>query len=496
MKIVELLILGNSVPDTAKAVDVSESTVRNVQTEFNAGKISGYESFVDCLPDLKWAAAKLKENGVTLEQAAVGWETYETIAKLGLPGLEPKEFNAALTRLQKLLPPDFPIDKLVNAAVALLKIEVETGLSYEESVKAAQDLATKTKALEGSILSLTQQKASLEKTIADWQKMSQDTYAKYQLTEERANEISGILKRLATAGISLQDLEKLRQVLMVARSAGWRPKEIINSLATIENLQSFIQDLGIQLTNLQNAISFENRTLNVRRSQVEAVQNQISALSDSARDLRDRLTQLQTLTVQEQLQRQTVLVFFKLLSDPSAVTEAQLDRFIEQATKAWLSGKLALGLPVDYTKLREEMQFLVEAALGKQFVSRETYEREVKALREQNSDLLPGGIITLKREHAKLTEIRAELAEASVEKIITDLAEQNLTVEIVIFKCPDCHLLGSCYQPPGTKPRTLRCPSCASANLKIVSKMNTSSHTTQPTKTLAHQLGSPVNATN
>ena len=165
MKIIELLVLGNSVTDTAKATSVSESTVRNVQNEFNGGKIAGYETFVDCLPDLKWAAAKFKESGVTVEKAAVGWATYEAIAKLGLPGLDPKEFNAALTRLLRLLPPDFPAGKLVNAAVALLRIEGETGRSYEEIVKAAQDLASKVKSLEGTILSLTQQKDTTEKSI-------------------------------------------------------------------------------------------------------------------------------------------------------------------------------------------------------------------------------------------------------------------------------------------------------------------------------------------
>jgi rubrerythrin len=489
MRIIELLILGNSVADTAKTAEVSESTVRNVQTEFNAGKIAGYESFVDCLPDLKWAAAKFRENGVTVEKAAVGWATYETIAKLGLPGLDPKEFNTALTRLLKLLPPDFPSDKLVNAAVALLKIEVETGLSYEEMIKAAQGLATKTKALEDNILSLTQQKASFERTIADLQKQTEEAYQKKQLTEKQANEVSGVLKRLVAAGITLEDLEKLRQVLMVARSEGWRPKDIIRSLATIGNLQSRIQNLQSQLTNLQNTISHEDRTLGVLRSQVEAVQNQLVALFVSANAVHDRLTQLQTLTLQEQLQRQTVDVFFKLLSDPSAVTDEQHYQFTEQTMKACLSGKLAVGLPVDYRKLREEMQFLVEAALGKQFVSRETYEEEVKALREQNSDLLLGGIITLEREHAKLTEVRTELAEVSAEEIITDLAEQNLDLEIVVFKCPECHSLGSCCRLPGTKPRPLRCPSCSSDKIKIRGKLRT----TKPIKAYQPQTENTTN---
>ena len=100
----------------------------------------------------------------------------------------------------------------------------------------------------------------------------------------------------------------------------------------------------------------------------------------SVRAANDQLTLLQTLTVQEQLHRQTVNVFFKLLSDPSAVTDAQLERFTEQTLKVCLSGKLAAGLPVDYAKLREEMQFLVEAVLGKQFISRERHDADLKAL--------------------------------------------------------------------------------------------------------------------
>lgn len=490
MRIIELLILGNSVPETAKATSVSESTVRNVQNDFNAGKITGYEAFIDCLPDLKWVSAKLKENGLSVEKAGVGWATYETIAKLGLPGLDPKDFSAALVRLLRLLPPDFPADKLVNAAVALLRIEVETGRSYEEIVKGAQDLATRVKSLEGTMVSLTQQKESLEKTIADLQKLSRDAYVKNQLTEKQASDLSAILKRLASAGISLEDLEKLRQVLMVARSEGWRPRDIIRSLATIGNLQTNIQNLQNQLANLHTTIGEENRTLGILRSQVAAVQSQLATLLVSAKTAHDQLSQLQKLTAQAQLQRQTVDTFFKLLSDPSTVTDAQLQRFTEQAIELHLSGKLTVGLPIDYGKLREEMKFLLEAALGKQVVSRETHDAEIKALRDQNSDLLLGGIITFKREHARLRKLKTELAEVSAEKIITTLAEQNLDLEITVFKCLECHALGSCYRPPETKPLKPRCSACTSDNLKILSKTHTYTHnkTDQNTRTSEPQI--------
>jgi hypothetical protein len=83
IKIIELLILGNSVADTAKATNVSESSVRTVQEEFNAGKITGYETFADRLADLNWAAAKLRENGQALEKVDVGWATHETLGETG-----------------------------------------------------------------------------------------------------------------------------------------------------------------------------------------------------------------------------------------------------------------------------------------------------------------------------------------------------------------------------------------------------------------------------
>jgi Zn finger protein HypA/HybF involved in hydrogenase expression len=230
--------------------------------------------------------------------------------------------------------------------------------------------------------------------------------------------------------------------------------------------------------------------MDVLRSQIATLQSQLTILLVSVKAARDQLSQLQTLTVQEQLQRQTADVFFKLLSDPSAVTDAQLQRFMEQIMTVCLSGKLTVGLPIDYTKLREEMVFLVEAVLGKRFVSRETHEAEVKALRDQNSDLLLGGISTLKKEHAKVRKMKSELAESSAEEIISALAEQDFDLKITVFKCPECHALGSCYRPPGTKTAKLTCPACASDNLKILSKMSTSTHnkTDQNTRTSEPQI--------
>ena len=165
---------------------------------------------------------------------------------------------------------------------------------------------------------------------------------------------------------------------MVGRSEGWRPRDIMRSLATIGNLQSSIQGLQNQLTNLRNTIGEENRSLNALRSQVQAVQSQLTLLLVSVNAARGQLEQLRALTVQEQLQRQTVDVFFRLLSDPSAVTDAQLQRFMEQIMAVCMSSKLTMGLPINYTPLKEEMLFLVEAVLGKRFISRETHEAEVE----------------------------------------------------------------------------------------------------------------------
>lgn len=478
-KVIELFILKNAVPAIAEALKISESAVRNIIQEFNRGEVPGFEQFADSLPDLQWAATKFKESGVTLEKAVVGYAMYESVAKLGLPNLEPEKFNAALKRLLKLIPTDHQTEKLVNAAILLLTIEEDTGLSYDGLVKTAYELASRVKSLQATISSLTQQRQTYEKTLANLKREVEEAYAKKELTEKQANEISAIIKRMQSAGISFEDLEKLRQILMVARSEGWSPKSILTNLATIGNLQSRISELITHLNNLEKTVRLENTKLQGLHSQEEMIQSQVNSLWGSLQNARSLLTQIQTLTAQQQLRLELSETFFKLLTNPSDVTTDQLIRFIEAGAKVHWAHKLSTGLPVDYSELRKEMQLLVELVLGDQLVSRNVIENELKNLHAMNQDLLLGGLNTFEKEHAKLNQKKREIVEASVEKFLASLANEDTSFEIVLFKCLHCYSITSYYKAPQTKPAPIRCPNPDCNNhgtVRLLRKFNIKSH--------------------
>lgn len=132
MEVLKLYFEGLPYDEIGGRVGVSKGSVVNIVTELMKGRYPEFESALDVVDELRELAVKVKKGGVDIPQATLGSKFYESLQNLGV---EPQTLSNYIKLCKKISPPNFPMDKFVNAAVRLCRLEEMLGKSCEEALK-------------------------------------------------------------------------------------------------------------------------------------------------------------------------------------------------------------------------------------------------------------------------------------------------------------------------------------------------------------------------
>ena len=218
-------VRGENYDSIAEAKGVSKGTVANIVEEFRKGSVPGFEELAEEVDALRAVAVKLRKENLSIAQAALGLAFFEKLKELGV---EPQMVETWVDMCQKLGSTDYPRERVVDAAVRLLRAEAEAGMSYELLPERFDQRAVELGQLESRVGELEARCAAAEaeakredaalaekRKSADMEKSRLDKelrqhLAQQHLTLEQVETLSRLIPaEMRKAGLSPQDVDTL-----------------------------------------------------------------------------------------------------------------------------------------------------------------------------------------------------------------------------------------------------------------------------------------------
>ena len=465
---------------------MSYGFVRIVIDELKRGQYPEYTHYLTYLNDLHWLSQELTKKNRTLQEVIAGSICLDTMLKAGT---SPSELHELFKLLRKLSPLGYPAEAFVNAALRLAKLEEEGGLSFSDLEKKASILSSEVSTLEQTRKILTQSNSSLRSEEQDARQKLDRTIKEgneevKQLEQMKANELSNnklthellarhsqVQAKLASRGISFDDLEALGKVFDEFEKHGMHPSTIVGFIQKINGLSSQVDAWRREVASVEKNLSNNRESLQTVSDQIVKGRSELVGLRDLKVQLETELEQVKTDYDKYYLKVDLSETFLHLLDDPSKITDQQLTTIGEMLTAVVRTRKTGTrDAFINYERLRESLRLLVETVAGKTLVWKETQERELAALRDMNSKLQLGMLgklhdrkRELRQKEAFLAEQERALGEATEDKVLEVAVAHVGKGVIFLGKCANCKTKGAIIR--GSEPyfdQSYNCPCCHS----------------------------------
>jgi hypothetical protein len=481
--VVWLWISGERMEEIAAKKNISLGSVRNIIAELKQGQYPEYQEYLPYLNDFRWLSQRLKATGHSLQEAIAGSVLLGFLARLGT---EPAELEELLELLRKISPQGFPRERFVQAALRVNELEEETGLDFKEIEKKAEgmgsDIATKEtrqQELTNSISSLqvAEQEArkNHDRTVTERkqelhhleQKIASQL-ASNRLTEEQLAKHCQVQAALASHGISFENLDTLLKVLNEFEKHGMEPRIIVEFVKKINGLSEQVDAWNTRVSMVQKELADGKKSLETINDQVSKGKAELDALRGLKAELETQLDQTKKDYDRYYLPIDFAQTILHLLNEPWRATDQQLLNLSDSLQSIVKTRKSATkDLLINYDKPRDLLRLLLETVGGKTLVFKETQDREMTALRNQNSELelniqrkLRGQKEELRRDRINLDLEKRALGDAAEDKLIEVAVAQVKKGVIFLGKCKSCHAKGAVI-PGNRRPIVhFRCPCC------------------------------------
>lgn len=217
-------VRGDPYDTITQATETSKGSVVNIVAEFRRGAVPGFQDLRQEVDALRELGVRLRKHGLSLPHAAVGLAFFQRLEELGIG---PQAVEGWVDMCRKLSSADHPTEKVVDAAIRLLRAEAAAGLSYELVPHRFEERRAELAQLESSIEELRARLASgqrelrqVDEALAQKQKFVKaerrrleeevkQKLAQHDLTLEQVELLSRIVpEELRKAGLARQDVEK------------------------------------------------------------------------------------------------------------------------------------------------------------------------------------------------------------------------------------------------------------------------------------------------
>jgi len=168
MEVLKLYFMGHSYDEIAKMVDVAKGSVVNIVKELKEGRYPEFESLLDLIDELRNLAIEVKKSNLKVPQASLGLKFYRRVQDLGV---EPQILDAYIKMCEGISPPGFPVDRFINAAVSLHRLEERLNKPYDVAIndleKALEEKSSRLGEVCSQIEALEVKKTRLENELKE-----------------------------------------------------------------------------------------------------------------------------------------------------------------------------------------------------------------------------------------------------------------------------------------------------------------------------------------
>jgi myosin heavy subunit len=362
---------------------------------------------------------------------------------------------------------------LLNAAAELARLKSRTGKSYEQLMDEYTRKSTDLERLKTQTEELEQKQQTLKEQCTKAETQLESELKQAKVTREQLVRHVETRQQLANCGLQIEEIQNLPMVVRNLKAAGYDHRKIIACLGQIESLQTQTEEGKSTLKCLQFQINTEKLELGRTRQQMATGKKQLRRLEESIETGLSTLKELD----QKKVDLEEMIffgdTFTKLMLDPSKLVHLQIEMLISTLGSIKAARAHPMRLPVDYEGLRQEMQTLVEALLGKQLILRESHLRELQSLRDKNLELQSdrlGKLANIRQEKLDLEAARKAFETMTRQQLthaaLNEIAEGNVT----ILQCQRCNAVLAYHAD--TKFWSSFCPFCSIGNLETVRPPN------------------------
>jgi len=274
MEVLRLFFEGLPYEEVGGRVGVSKGSVVNIVTELRDGHYPEFESALDIVDELRDLALKIEKSGVSISQASLGVKFYERLRSLGV---EPQTLSDYIRLCKKISPPEFSIDKFVDVAIRLVKLEESTGKSYEEALKELKKANAKLSQIILKVRELEAGKAGIEKQIDDLKakessirdelgRLAKGKENLEKLGVDRVAKLAVLIDNYEALGYDpaqVKELANLRRELM---NIGIKPSELGKHIKDRRMLKRQVAKLKVQAKSLEKAVRmFERKAVKLTK---------------------------------------------------------------------------------------------------------------------------------------------------------------------------------------------------------------------------------------
>jgi len=212
MEVLDLYLQGLSGDKVSEKTGVSKGAVISTLKDARAGKYPQLE-LRGRIDELHNVAVRLRKQNLDLSQARLGFSFLQRLLAIGVEPDRLEEWIAFCSEISPASP-----EGLVPAAMELLKVQRETGLSYTDLSSQVRELAEERQRLIeaiGDLKASEKRSTELKAEIGDHEKRVSELRAERSRLEAEVSSLNSVIqKRAQVLGIPATDLEaKLSELL-------------------------------------------------------------------------------------------------------------------------------------------------------------------------------------------------------------------------------------------------------------------------------------------
>lgn len=258
MEVLDLYLQGLSGDKVSEKTGVSKGAVVSIIKDAREGKYPELE-LKGRIDELHNMAVRLRKQKLNLTQASLGFTFFQRLLAIGVEPERLEEWIGFCSEVSPTRPADF-----VPAAMELLRVEKETGLSYGELASQVQELADKRQKLIDAVDKLQAK-----------ERRSSELKAEVEENEKRASEL-GVQREKLEGEVSFLS----RFIEKWAEALGIGPSELEAKLKDLINLDAEIADKRSEHNRLQGEVEALSERHEKLSSQME------KAAADFERDIK------------------------------------------------------------------------------------------------------------------------------------------------------------------------------------------------------------------
>jgi len=266
MEVLDLYLQGLSGDKVSEKTGVSKGAVVSIIKDAREGKYPELE-LKGRIDELHNVAVRLRKQNLDLTQAKLGFSFFQRLLAIGVEPDRLEEWISFCSEISPTSPADF-----IPAAMELLRVEKETGLSYSELTSQVKELADKRQKLTiavGELEAREKRSGELKAEIESNEKKVSELRVEKDKLEGEVNFLQRFIEKRAEAlGIAASELEaRLKELVNLDAEIADKRSEYHRLQGEVEALSERREKLSSQMEKA--AADFERDIRLIRQTRQE-----------------------------------------------------------------------------------------------------------------------------------------------------------------------------------------------------------------------------------